>query len=435
MSVEAASANDAPRRRAVMALPGAFWGADAVVMVVVAALLAVTPASAAPTVGDIVFGTLLFVLIASLSTVGALLAVRRPANVVGWLLLVSAQSIAAALLLTTYAQYRSATSAGPPGAIAAPVLSNAALEIGLVVTGLVIPVFPTGALARRGRAIVAVICCGVVLSVLGGILWTASAAPVGAAASAPAIDAMHDVFPFVEAFGNVLLTVGFVLAAADMIGRLRAARGDERRQYQWFTYVAAILAAALTVGSLPIGAISQVAWVVAFGALAALPVAIAIAILKYNLYGIDTLINRTLVYVPLVAIVGGLYAAGVAVSQRFFLAITGTTSDAAVVLATLVVAGVFAPIKQYLEGTVDRRFRPVAALVAQPSLPSTPDLGLLLRDPRFTATIESVARRVVAEEARARSADRTSRGASVGAISEADGVSIDQVLEPGAGGM
>ena len=72
-------------------------------------------------------------------------------------------------------------------------------------------------------------------------------------------------------------------------------------------------------------------------------------------------------YIPLTGILGGLYAAGVALFQRLFVAVTGDKSDGAVVITTLVLAGMFTPIKNWLQGFVDRRFKPVATLTAGPS--------------------------------------------------------------------
>jgi hypothetical protein len=83
---------------------------------------------------------------------------------------------------------------------------------------------------------------------------------------------------------------------------------------------------------------------------------LGIAILHHRLWDIDLLINRTLVYVPLTAILAGLFAAGLGVAQRLFVALTGDRSDAAVVLTTLVVAAVFEPIRTGLRATVDRHF-------------------------------------------------------------------------------
>jgi hypothetical protein len=94
-------------------------------------------------------------------------------------------------------------------------------------------------------------------------------------------------------------------------------------------------------------------------ALAAFPVAAGIAILKYRLYDIDLLINRTLVYVPLTGILAGLYAASIALFQKLFVGITGEKSDAAIVITTLILASSFTPIKNSLQSTVDKRFKEV----------------------------------------------------------------------------
>ena len=95
-----------------------------------------------------------------------------------------------------------------------------------------------------------------------------------------------------------------------------------------------------------------------------LPIAAAIAIMRHRLYNIDSLINRALVYIPLTGILGGLYAAGVALFQRIFVAVTGDKSDAAIVLATLVLASLFTPIKNALQTFVDKRFKPVSKVEA-----------------------------------------------------------------------
>jgi GAF domain-containing protein len=87
------------------------------------------------------------------------------------------------------------------------------------------------------------------------------------------------------------------------------------------------------------------------------PLSLGVAILHYRLWEIDILINRTLVYVPLTAILAGLFTAGLGLSQRLSIALTGNTSDAAVVLTTLVIAAVFEPIRTGLKATVDRLFR------------------------------------------------------------------------------
>jgi hypothetical protein len=89
-----------------------------------------------------------------------------------------------------------------------------------------------------------------------------------------------------------------------------------------------------------------------------LPIAAAVAILHHRLYDIDLILNRAFVYIPLTAILAGLYAAGVALFQRLFVAITGDKSDGAIVITTLVLAGMFTPVRNGLQAFVDRHFKP-----------------------------------------------------------------------------
>ena len=88
-----------------------------------------------------------------------------------------------------------------------------------------------------------------------------------------------------------------------------------------------------------------------------IPLSIGISILRYRLWDIDIIINRTLVYVPLTAIVAGLFSVTQAAWQKLFVAFTGAQSDTAIVLSTLFVVTTFTPIKNAIQGLVDRRFK------------------------------------------------------------------------------
>jgi len=88
-----------------------------------------------------------------------------------------------------------------------------------------------------------------------------------------------------------------------------------------------------------------------------LPLTVAFSVLRYRLYDIDIIINRTLVYVPLTAILAGLYAGSIALLQKLFIDATGEKSDAAVVITTLLLTATFTPIKNYLQSAVDKRFK------------------------------------------------------------------------------
>jgi hypothetical protein len=159
---------------------------------------------------------------------------------------------------------------------------------------------------------------------------------------------------------TLMLTLIFV-SAAPLFMRLRRTSGVERQQIKWFTYtgVVASSAALLTYTiSEPIGApwLRWVGYVVMQIALIGMPISMGIAILRYRLYDIDILINRTLVYGPLTATLVALYFVGIVVLQRFFVLLTGQQSTLAVVASTLLIAALFTPLRRRIQSFIDRRF-------------------------------------------------------------------------------
>jgi hypothetical protein len=90
-----------------------------------------------------------------------------------------------------------------------------------------------------------------------------------------------------------------------------------------------------------------------------LPLTVGLAVLRYRLYDIDIIINRTLVYVPLTGILAGLYSASIALLQKLFVSVSGEKSDAAIVITTLLLTTTFTPIKNFLQSRVDKRFKEV----------------------------------------------------------------------------
>ena len=88
-------------------------------------------------------------------------------------------------------------------------------------------------------------------------------------------------------------------------------------------------------------------------------IAAGIAILRYRLYDLDIVINRTLVYGPLTAVLAGVFAATIGLTQKAFVAITGQRSDAAVVITTLVVVSVSTPVRTFIQALVDRKLKQV----------------------------------------------------------------------------
>jgi len=260
-------------------------------------------------------------------TVGAVIVARRPRNPVGWLCCAVGLLLGPAFFGQDYAWYALVREAGSlPGGQVMAWLGQWPWRVvlGLLSFLLLLLLFPSGRLvSARWRPVAWAAAAGTVL--LG--LWAAAA---------------------------VLLVVT-ILAAASMVVRFRRARGEERQQLKWFTSapVLSVLVWLLLIVTgvadrLPaaLGIPVLLVWLVA------VPAAIGVAMLRYRLYDIDRLINRTVVYGLLTALLGGGYAGLVLMLGQLF----GRSSSVAVAAATLTVAAAFQPARRRIQAAVDRRF-------------------------------------------------------------------------------
>jgi hypothetical protein len=160
--------------------------------------------------------------------------------------------------------------------------------------------------------------------------------------------------------GAVLIGLLVICTGAGVLSlvlRFRRSQGVERQQLKWFTYASALVFLVLALGQLfgeaAVGDVVDVLLGIGF---TLVPVAAGIAILRYRLYDIDRLINRTLVYVLLTAVLGGGYAGAVLVLGQLFGGVTGDPPSWAVAGITLAVAAVFRPARRRIQAVVDRRF-------------------------------------------------------------------------------
>jgi hypothetical protein len=151
-----------------------------------------------------------------------------------------------------------------------------------------------------------------------------------------------------------------VVAAISLLVRFRRARGVERQQLKWLALGAAIVPILAIPWSFKYAANVRIAQEVLpalpIFAAALVPVAVGIALLRYRLYDIDIIINRTLVYGAVTAVLAGAFAALSVLTQRLALALTSQESQAAVVLAALIVTAMFQPVRGRVQILVDRRF-------------------------------------------------------------------------------
>jgi hypothetical protein len=162
---------------------------------------------------------------------------------------------------------------------------------------------------------------------------------------------------FTETFFANLALVYFtllLLATASLLVRFRHARGEQRLQLKWVAFAAVVLGVVMLVGPrwlpAPIRAVLEILATLAFNG------AIAIAILKYRLYDIDRVINRTLVYGLLTALLVTVYGGLVLVLGQLFGGIGTEPPSWAVAGATLAVAALFQPARRRIQRAVDRRF-------------------------------------------------------------------------------
>ena len=139
-------------------------------------------------------------------------------------------------------------------------------------------------------------------------------------------------------------------------------------------YLAVVLVSAVWSGFQPGTLVQLVGAGISAAGILLIPASFGVAILRYHLWNIDVLIGRTLVYGSLTAILSGLYAALVGLFQRLFLDRTGSSSNLAIVLTTLVVAASFTPIKNGVQVLVDRRYKPAPAPASAAST-TTPAAG------------------------------------------------------------
>jgi hypothetical protein len=330
------------------------WGTCALILVLISCVVAMTLLNG----GDILDVNFAIVGISS-TIVGGAVASRRPANPVGWLFLAGALSAATKVLAGEYAIYGISTNPGAlPLPYAAAWLSNTMVWIGPAISFILIPLyFPDGRLVSRRWAFVGWVALGSLPLFTLLYAFAPVEAVQGSGIQNPlGIEALR---PFVKTFETIVLVCYLALilvAAGSLVFRFLRSVGAERQQLKWFTYAAAMLPVWFLINR-PI----QVAFPDLFAVLdalfvAAVPIAAGIAILRYRLYDIDLIINRTLVYGVLSLLLGLIYFGAIVLSQAALRTLAGGESPLAVVASTLAIAALFNPLRQRVQDFIDRRF-------------------------------------------------------------------------------
>jgi hypothetical protein len=299
----------------------------------------------------------------SCATIGAFIASRRPRNVLGWVLCAVGLSSAVAGFAQDYASYALLDRREwLPGGLVMGWLGSWPwyIAFGLIITFLPL-LFPDGRLpSRRWRPVAWA--AAVDMAVLS--IWAAFAprpleGPPGMPQNPWGIQSAAELFrPLDNIAGSALIALA-VLSVVSLVLRFRRSRGVQRQQLKWFTYAVLLVVggwAFLDSTGLNQRLKGPVWLIIAMLSLWLIPAAIGIAILRHHLYDIDRLINRTLVFGLLTALLGAIYAGAVLVLGQLFGGLGGELPSWAVAGLTLAVAVVFQPARRRIQAVVDRRF-------------------------------------------------------------------------------
>jgi hypothetical protein len=355
----------------------AFWRAWSIWAVSVAAtaaglvynaLFPLPPKLAAET-GSPADGVVAIVFIGASATVGALLAWKRPANPIGWLLSGTGLAYAVGVIGVLLVRFESTRT-----------LANWlgwTWFAGIALVVYVVLLFPTGALpSRRWRPVAWVAGASLAGWVLGNAfaptLLTSSPAeqnPVGVHGP------IGRVLTVLGDGSGMLIAATGLAAIVSLLFRYRRAGTAERAQLKWLVYAGGVIVLALGAEALaeqvmgPGTATNNLQNGLVSGAIALVPVAVGIAVLRYRLYDIDRIISRTLAYAIVTGVLIGIYAGLVLLATE----VLGIHSAVAVAAATLAAAAMFNPVRRRVQRRVDRRFnrarydadRTVAAFAAR----------------------------------------------------------------------
>jgi hypothetical protein len=328
------------------------------------------------------FAVLTGVLSLAYPTVGALIASRLPTHPVGWIFCGMGLLYTAQRFSTAYADYALLKNFAFPGGKYVAWFSGLIDFSGLVLAGVFLMLlFPDGRLlSRRWQVVAWTAVSGAVLTELYDAFYPDKLGthsyvdnPFGVVGVIGGGVTTYELFIASALVGEALLLTSFLAALLCLVVRLHRAQGDERQQLKWFLYAALpagvcfsfILLSFIIVDFtelvfinpfIPFGSIYEDIYYVPVFALLVVPVFTYIAILRYHLYDIDVVINRTLVYGTLTATLVALYFGGIVVLQRIFVTLTGQKSTLAVVASTLLIAALFNPLRRRIQSFIDRRF-------------------------------------------------------------------------------
>jgi hypothetical protein len=289
--------------------------------------------------------------------VGMVIAFKMPRNLYGWIWLVLGFSFCLEQFGIAYVTQGVMIAPGSlPMAAEALVFAGIGWILWIGMLSFVLFLFPTGKLpSRRWRPVAWIVLAALAIAL--GIGW--------------AMPGISGIVPIKNPFGiegeigdivtlltNVAVYTLFASLFAGVLSiivRYRSSTGVEQKQLKWFFFGTLLFGAYLVsdiIYELP-GVLESVKEALAFSIL---PVSIGIAIVRHQLFDIDILIRRTLIYFVLTAMLALFYFGAVIVLQQLFRAITGAGDDLAIIISTLAIAALFNPLRHRVQDIIDQRF-------------------------------------------------------------------------------
>jgi hypothetical protein len=323
--------------------------------------------SSVPTRGGPISNLYIAVALLAYPTVGAIVASRRPKNLVGWILCAIGLLFGVEAFAEAYPYYALAAGADSlPGGVYMAWFSAESLWLLCLFLGsaLLVLLFPNGRLLSRSwRAVVWLAVGGSAITAFAFATSPGRISPYRISNPFGIERNQRSILELLGDLGAATLLVCCVLAVISIFVRLQSAEGEERQQIKWFAYAAAVLLSTFFLGLPLAGVIAAIGlgWAaqipLVIGVLA-IPAAVGVAMLRYRLYDIDVVINRTLVYGSLTLMLALVYFGGVTATQALFQTFTGQEElpQLVVVASTLLIAALFTPLRRRIQSFIDRRF-------------------------------------------------------------------------------
>lgn len=299
-------------------------------------------------------------------TIGAIIISRRPSNTVGWLFCLigigtAYTSFDAAVVAAALANHTDTSLL--VGIVDA--LGNLIWGLNISMGLLLLMLFPNGKLpSRRWRPLLWLTIALIVLDAIATIFKPGALESDGRVRNPLGITGVGDVLAAIDNVAHLFMPVLALAAVISLVVRFVKSRDAQRQQIKWFVYGVLMMVVIIVLSALFIPETSWLSNVTFALGFLMLPLGAGIGVLRYKLFDIDIIINRTLVYGLLTVILAGIYFGGVVGAQSLFNVITRRTvsslstgqSPVLIVVTTLLIAALFQPLRRRLQQFIDHRF-------------------------------------------------------------------------------